>query len=1540
MDHTPDGRLLFVLPEGKSTADASSAMQAAFKAASKEAMEPSWVTARVCLAKKRREPTEVFVCDPFAGAAFEHLRRIKARVVGPLCVSMAIEAQEPLPRRPEPVYSLSFRGLVLTCSVLASEERERLKTLVELMGGSMVAPLTASVTHVVAGDVGSKKYHVAANKKIPVMQPSWVQFFWETEQHNLAHANHPSYAHMRLPAFKGLVITVSQVSSAERKELQALVESNGGSYSGQLRCKKTTHLALLEAAGDKYNHARLWKLHCVHVRWLYESAQAGYALDESLYAVEPSSTCKKSTPNRLDPDSTLPTWDCSAIASKIDSTHLSETGCANESTLTVRDGHPRDPVDDVDVEKLSSCCGQFLDGCCVLLWGFAQEKLEKMRKVVNACGGARLDEYKEGVTHVVVAECEDPSEIVKLIKRHGGTPHVVSTQWFAESCILGKLQKIDTYLLADLHSNVDSAELPSDCLPNNSKHQRKSVGLEQSTPLAPDFSDIVEQYRASMKVGTNVWDAASTSHCERSVNTTSASGKDEASLTLGPAETSAKSNAPEQLPLGEHEPSQALFTGMTFRIHDFKEEDELILEETVTHNGGKIFRDSGVEKTDERQLIEIVPLVVDSQEDYSHLEGTLVTYCWIQACVHNERLLPFEDDPLFLPFTRPPSQEPLRDCVISFSQYCSPEREFLVHLAETLGATCQEFLARSANRSNQRKLRPNTHLVAREPEGSKFKAATTWGLPVVTKDWLIASAKSGFKMDEDMFLLVSPSSQSPTVRPASDRSFGQKDTRDENALQQQESYADGPNVSLAGDRRTASGRVSHEVRPRTESTGPAQEASTHSLSTCKKPGNVASPVWAHDQTGNAVCERLQTGAAAQPLSTPDGKRKLSTSSAATPGSFLKSQRLRELVSEGHHSINSSMASIDASTEDESFQQTIDGSYKPKLNVTGLEESFLLAKENRDTPRRSRPLSLGKQVARNFKLNVERFGAQEEDLNDLLASPSPGPQKAPAQRAAPRPLVGAVVCVSKKLSHVQKELGDIVSELGGQFALTYSEQCTHMVHQGKPGEAVPREVLRAREQGKKLVSCGWVYACKGAGSWLDEVDFPSAPDGRLSLEGHVSAVLIPKQRSQLSAPKRLGSPPPEEPKAPEKLSADHKRINEQLDELMRVAKEVERRRSLLPPPPPPVPTKPSTPPVRPRPAPLPKAIFESQSDSDAVSVDITWDDPTRRMEMARLADTLAQPQKSDSSPQSPEKEEEGEEEEEEEEEEQKEEEKEGVVDTVEPAAKLPDQVFVLSGFSDEQKNHYTSVVTKLNGKLLTSKAYNPEMTHLVLVQCLRSERYLGALAAGKFILHTAYLDECAKAGRFLDEEKFEWGGPMTDACLRDLSMTKAHRVKGLDAYAPRRWRLLIAQQPPDSKGAFWDWRVVIYANASRVPAYVNVLTAGGATILPSTAVSDRLSPGEVTHALFDPGAAKGMQLSPLIDADVLCLKVEYMAAFLVEDPPPPPEDYYIPEVVKHFHLLSGSADQSSSTASSSGSKRSGPNASSRSGLALGVKRRRH
>ena len=48
----------------------------------------------------------------------------------------------------------------------------------------MTAALTLNVTHLVAKEVGSKKYEVASENNIPSVFPSWIQAAWEKSQYS------------------------------------------------------------------------------------------------------------------------------------------------------------------------------------------------------------------------------------------------------------------------------------------------------------------------------------------------------------------------------------------------------------------------------------------------------------------------------------------------------------------------------------------------------------------------------------------------------------------------------------------------------------------------------------------------------------------------------------------------------------------------------------------------------------------------------------------------------------------------------------------------------------------------------------------------------------------------------------------------------------------------------------------------------------------------------------------------------------------------------------------------------------------------------------------------------------------------------------------------------------------------------------------------------------------------------------------------------------------------------------------------------------
>lgn len=124
-------------------------------------------------------------------------------------------------------------------------------------------------------------------------------------------------------------------------------------------------------------------------------------------------------------------------------------------------------------------------------------------------------------------------------------------------------------------------------------------------------------------------------------------------------------------------------------------------------------------------------------------------------------------------------------------------------------------------------------------------------------------------------------------------------------------------------------------------------------------------------------------------------------------------------------------------------------------------------------------------------------------------------------------------------------------------------------------------------------------------------------------------------------------------------------------------------------------------------------------------------------------------------------------------------------------------------------------------------------------------------------------------------------------------------------------------------------ILFASGAAKEAVYRRVLEAGGATILPSSPPD--FQTGDVTHALFDAGTARSVDLKLLTDAGVLCLKAEYMATFLVDDPAPSPGKFRISELTS---LLNCEAPSRRAT-----SKRDGGDTSSEGGSRHKAKRNR-
>nr|6HM5_A Chain A, DNA topoisomerase II binding protein 1 [Gallus gallus] len=231
----------------------------------------------------------LYICDPFTGVVFNHLKKLGCRIVGPQVVLYCMQSQRCVPRAEYPVYNMTMADVTISCTTLDKDVREEVHKYVQMMGGRVYRDLNMSVTHLIAGEVGSKKYLVAASLKKPVLLPSWVKTLWDKSQQRMMRYTDVNMEDYACPVFLGCTICVTGLSSSDRKEVQRLTAEHGGQYSGQLKMNECTHLIVQEPKGQKYECAKKWNVHCVPVQWFSDSIEKGFCQDETMYKIESGS---------------------------------------------------------------------------------------------------------------------------------------------------------------------------------------------------------------------------------------------------------------------------------------------------------------------------------------------------------------------------------------------------------------------------------------------------------------------------------------------------------------------------------------------------------------------------------------------------------------------------------------------------------------------------------------------------------------------------------------------------------------------------------------------------------------------------------------------------------------------------------------------------------------------------------------------------------------------------------------------------------------------------------------------------------------------------------------------------------------------------------------------------------------------------------------------------------------------------------------------------------------------------------------------------
>ncbi|XP_040922255.1 DNA topoisomerase 2-binding protein 1 [Toxotes jaculatrix] len=1433
----------------------------------------------------------LFVFSSFSTPAFLHCKKLGCRVVSPLVVLFCLQHQRCVPKAEKPVYNMAMADVTISCTSLDKAARAEVMDLVQLMGGRVYLDLNVAVTHLIAGEVGSKKYLVTASLGKPILLPTWVKACWEKSQDSLFRYTDLPIEDYLCPVLRGCTVCVTGLSSTERKEVQRLCEQHGANYTGQLKMNECTHLIVSEPTGQKYECARKWNVYCVSLHWLFDSIEKGFCQDESRYTVERNAS-KSTRPHTSTPTGTSKKEEGPSL---LGLSHISVNASMTINDTALTNGtisrlEAPDPIDSLD---LTICpADDILDGCKLYLCGLPGKKLEKLRRLVNTAGGLRFNQPSEELTHVVMGELDQ--DLKNFISKVNHRPHVVTVQWLLDSFTKGSLLPESGYL----HPDCLPPALPSVSV--SARHaptSRPSVSPPVASPSAlrqkRAEEDLLSQYMDDDPTIVDIPPAATESNSRKSISTVAEPQPE----PWAPSQT----RGPESDSTLQEDSEAGLFVRKRFLLVGFGTEAEAQLSLLVTEHGGRLLMGHTRVVAD----YAVVPLLGCSVEA---TVDEVVTDTWLAMCVERECVLQLSSHPLFTPVPVMDGRLPLKDCVLSVSQFTGAERESLVELAKHLGANVQDYFVRLANQ--KKGMLASTHLVLQSPEGTKYQAAKKWGLPAVTMHWILKSARTGQRAEEERFLVDLPpsperdeesfvgGSQKPTMPPPA------RSSPEIPLLGLQSGKAVTP-LDLGRFQSKVFRSVLDEMKPKEDISTPKQNQEGGRRNRLQKEPSLQldtpSRFLSRDQLFRPS---FNVKDALGALETPGGRSEPGER-VETPLTDVINRNLKVALANSTRSKVSDMQAVSAS---------------PQLTKTTEKE----APEKEAGPLTGVVICVGKKLSK-----------MQSELNAIAAS------------------LGADfrwACDDTVTHYIyQGRVGDNTREYKG-----VKERGLHVVSQhwlqacADEQRHVPESLYPFTYNPKMSLNLSQVPNSSQKSPPLTRTQLRDIRETKDNKSEHnaTEEATTPRRVSDGSVDQEEMNDTTERSDISETLEM-RENLQRQLQEIMSATKLTTGRRTSVrltrmgsggad--------SRPHTPDGSRVARSGSRRTLEALRVSREAAMDINtepsqseqivWDDPTAREERAKLADNFQWPgspsqhseplappppltaengqfrdsmtdselvelaacdvidqhmgQKVTTPPS-----------------------KEPANDILTPKApsiafplanppvapepqekqeeeKQPPR-FQLSSLSPQERIDYSHLTEELGGVVLDKQSFDPSCSHIIVGTPLRNEKYLAAMAAGKWILHRSYLEACRSVGRFIQEDEYEWGSSSILDALPSIT-SQQRRL----ALAAMRWRKVL-QGRSEQGGAFSGWTVMLNIDQSRESGFRRLLQSGGAKVLPSPSPSLYK---EATHLFADfsrlkPGDFR-VDVSEATSQGVTCLKPEYIADYLMQEPTPSIELYYLTE----------------------------------------------
>ncbi|XP_053115689.1 DNA topoisomerase 2-binding protein 1 [Hemicordylus capensis] len=1400
----------------------------------------------------------LYICDQFSGTVFNHLQKLGCRIVGPQVVIYCMQNQRCVPRADYPVYNMTMADVTVSCTSLKKETREEVHQYVQMMGGRIYRDLNVSVTHLIAGEVGSKKYLVAANLKKPILLPSWVKALWDKSQHSMVRYTDLNMRDFLCPLFCGCTVCVTGLSSMDRKEVQRLTVENGGQYTGQLKMNECTHLIAQEPKGQKYECARRWNVHCISIQWFFDSLEKGFCQDESMYTMEAGQK-QENAPNTSTPTSETSKPDSHMLS---DVSHISNIclGGINETTynsaMTSRLDPPPDDLNNLDISSFQAP-EDLLDGCRIYLCGFSGRKLDKMRRLINSGGGVRFNQLNEDVTHVIVGDSDD--ELKQFLKKTAQRPYAVTAKWLLECFRKGYLLPEEQYIPQSYQPvNIPVPEQPAP--QRNSLSSKEPVNIVQAQEAD---EDLLSQYITKDSTTVYADDYSDTN---------------DITLKEGNGSPVRYSSLAEAATIVEG----ALFSRKRFLLLGFEKEDESFLKSLIEEHAGKVLPQHNKAVAD----YAVVPLLGYKVES---TVGDVVTNTWLVMCIEQQVLLDPQSSPLFMPVPMMEGIVPLEKCVLSFSQFSGTERDSLTYLAILLGARVQEFFVRRAN--PKKGMFVSTHLVLKEPEGSKYDAAKKWDLPAVTMAWLLESARTGKKADESKFLVdnVGTAEQESftnhSEKAGTEVTSSNTPSRPSNLFETEKRTAVTPldmNRFQSKAFQTILHHIGRKPSPPAEGKPLQKEPSLH-LDTPSK-------FLSKDKLFKPSFDVKDALAA---LETPGGPNQR-VRKPSTPLSEVIGRNLKLALANSTRQA----AVLTASPQLKAAPQRVEEELKPLTDVVVCVSKKLSKKQSELN---AIAASLGADYRWCFDETVTHFiyqGKQNDSNREYKSAKERGIhivsehwllESAQEYKRLPEALyphtynpkmsldISSVQddrCSSRRDSAGKED--EIISDDDAEDVTTDQINEAAAIEKDDASKGVLTQTLEMREnfqrQLQEIMTATSLAKLQGRRRSLPRNGFdnsPTTPDGPRARNGRSRVLEALRQSRQVTLDVNT------EPSQNEQIIWDDPTARE---ERARLANNLQWPSSLSQ----------CSEQIQTNAVNTGDSSFR-KSLTDREIADMGADESVKTVEAPRLpacgnSETSIKGYDLISTPLAPAI----------------------AFSLANPpvAPQLREKViidqkaekqrkFQLSSLNPQERIDYCHLIEELGGVVLEKQCFDSSCTHTVVGYPLRNEKFLASMAAGKWVLHRSYLEACRAAQRFVEEEDYEWGSNSILSVLSGIN-----EIQKKLAVAAMRWRKAIQRRREETgitEGAFSGWKVILHVDPAKEAGFKRLLESGGAKVLPGHSFPLLR---DVTHLFADFNKLKPedvrVSTGKAAAQGVNCLKPEYIADYLIQDPPPPVDGYRLPE----------------------------------------------